>query len=49
MIVVGISVNAGNEHRNAMVRAGAFSLISKEVAINQLHATIVEAVREGNA
>ena len=49
MIVVGISVNAGDEHRNAMVRAGASSLISKDVAIDQLHATIVEAVREGNA
>ena len=49
MIVVGMSVNAGNEHRNAMVRAGAFSLISKEVAINQLHAAIVEAVKAGNA
>jgi hypothetical protein len=29
-------VNADDEHRHAIVRAGAFSLISKEVAIEQL-------------
>jgi DNA-binding NarL/FixJ family response regulator len=44
MIVVGISVNADDEHRNAMINAGAVSLISKEAAIDQLHEAIVGAV-----
>ena len=43
MIALGISVNAGEEHRKAMVRAGALSLISKEAAVEQLHKAIVEA------
>ena len=44
MIVVGISVNADDEHRNAMINAGAVSLISKEAPIDQLHEAIVGAV-----
>jgi DNA-binding NarL/FixJ family response regulator len=48
MIVVGISVNAGEEHRKAMVRAGALSLISKEAAVEQLHTAIVEAASQKN-
>ena len=46
VIVVGISVNSGEEHRTAMVRAGASSLISKEAAVEQLHEAIVEAASQ---
>jgi DNA-binding NarL/FixJ family response regulator len=35
-IVLGISVNADDEYRHAMAKAGAFSLVSKQVAIPQL-------------
>ena len=48
MIVLGISVNADDQHRDAIVKAGALSLISKEVAIKQLHEAILEAVSRGN-
>ena len=45
VLVLGISINADDEYRDAMVRAGAISLISKQVAINQLHEAIVGATR----
>ena len=46
MIVLGISVNADDEHRHAMVRAGAVSLISKQVPLSELHKAIIGAIKE---
>jgi DNA-binding NarL/FixJ family response regulator len=46
VLVLGISVNTDEEYRDAMVRAGAVSLISKQVAVNKLHEAIVGATRE---
>ena len=43
-----ISVNADDQHRDAIVRAGALSLISKEVGIKQLHEAIVESAQLNN-
>lgn len=45
MCIVGISVNSDDDHRNAMIKAGAVALISKEAAMDQLHEAIVGAVR----
>lgn len=44
-IVVGISVNAEDDNRNAMMRAGAARLLTKEQAVEQLHDAIVQEVR----
>jgi len=44
IIVVGISVNAGDENSEAMKRAGAATVLPKDTAVEQLHATIVQAV-----
>lgn len=44
-IVVGISVNAEDDNRNAMLRAGAARLLTKEQAVEQLHDAIVQEVR----
>ncbi len=42
--VIGISVNIGDNNSEAMQRAGATTLLTKEAAVEQLHDTIVEAV-----
>ena len=39
-VVIGLSVNADGENKEAMVKAGATLLLSKEAAIDQLHQTI---------
>jgi DNA-binding NarL/FixJ family response regulator len=44
-IVVGISVNAEDDNRMAMLRAGAARLLTKEQAVEQLHDAIVLEVR----
>ena len=46
-IVIGISVNAAKENEEAMKRAGALRLMTKEVAVEQLYGAIVEAVKKG--
>jgi DNA-binding NarL/FixJ family response regulator len=43
-IIVGLSVNASQENREAIIRAGAVDLITKEAAVEQLHDSIVMAL-----
>ncbi|WHZ29586.1 MAG: PAS domain-containing protein [Nitrospira sp.] len=43
-IIIGISVNVGDGNNDAMQRAGAATLLTKEAAVEQLHDTIVQAV-----
>jgi PAS domain S-box-containing protein len=45
-IVIGLSVNAGEESRQAMKDAGAALLLTKEAAVEQLYTAIQQAVRE---
>ena len=45
-IVIGLSVNADGKNREAMMKAGANVLLSKEAAIDQLHETIHAAAHE---
>ncbi|HEU5407032.1 MAG TPA: PAS domain S-box protein, partial [Nitrospira sp.] len=42
--IIGISVNVGDDNNDAMQRAGAVTLLTKEAAVEQLHDTIVQAV-----
>lgn len=42
--VIGLSVNVSAENQEAMKRAGAVRLMSKEAAVEQLHDAIIEAV-----
>lgn len=42
--VIGLSVNAGDQNREAMLKAGALLLLSKEAAAKQLYRAIKEAV-----
>ena len=44
-IVVGLSINASKENRDAIFKAGAIDLLAKEAALDQLHDTIVMALR----
>lgn len=43
-IVIGISVNTGDENCQSMTQAGAVTVLPKEAAVEQLHETIVRAV-----
>jgi len=45
IMVVGLSINASVENREAMIRAGAIDLLTKEAAVEQLHETIVNALK----
>lgn len=45
IIIIGLSVNAGEENQEAMKRAGAMRLITKEAAVEQLYAVIKETSR----
>lgn len=45
-IVIGLSVNATDENQEAMTRAGASRLLSKETAVEQLHTVVQEAITE---
>jgi DNA-binding NarL/FixJ family response regulator len=44
IVIVGLSVNAGGENRQAMLNAGASVLLSKEAAVESFHHAIGEAV-----
>jgi CheY-like chemotaxis protein len=44
-MIIGISVNAARENQEAMVRAGAVQLLTKEAAIEDLHDAILLAVK----
>ncbi|OQW31063.1 MAG: hypothetical protein A4E19_20640 [Nitrospira sp. SG-bin1] len=44
VIVVGLSVNAGEDNRVAMIQAGASALLTKEAAVDQLYGMIHGAV-----
>jgi DNA-binding NarL/FixJ family response regulator len=44
-IVIGLSVNATKENEEAMKRAGAVGLMTKEAAVEQLYGVIQAAVR----
>jgi DNA-binding NarL/FixJ family response regulator len=44
MIVIGLSVNADGQNVEAMRRAGAVFLLTKEAAVEQLYSAIHEAV-----
>jgi DNA-binding NarL/FixJ family response regulator len=43
-IVIGISVNMGDDNSAAMQRVGAATLLTKEAAVEQLLETIVQEV-----
>ncbi|HKT34442.1 MAG TPA: PAS domain S-box protein [Nitrospira sp.] len=46
--VIGLSVNVGNENRQAMLKAGAATLITKEAAVESLYRTILDTMgRDG--
>lgn len=44
MQVIGLSVNADEENQVALLRAGAYRLLTKEAAVEQLYGAIKEAV-----
>lgn len=45
-IIIGLSVNAAEDNREAMTRVGASRLLSKEVAVEQLHDAVHDAVTQ---
>jgi DNA-binding NarL/FixJ family response regulator/anti-sigma regulatory factor (Ser/Thr protein kinase) len=45
-IVIGLSVNADDANRNAMIQAGAATLITKEAAVDQLHQTMLAMLKD---
>lgn len=47
-IIIGLSVNATDKNQEAMRRAGASRLLSKEVAVDQLYTVVQDAVTEGD-
>ncbi|WNM58014.1 response regulator [Candidatus Nitrospira allomarina] len=44
LIVIGLSMHTGDANQEAMKQAGAFLLIPKEAAVNQLYGSIQEAM-----
>jgi DNA-binding NarL/FixJ family response regulator len=44
VVVVGLSMNASDQNRQAMTAAGATTLITKEAAVEQLYEEIKESV-----
>jgi PAS domain S-box-containing protein len=44
-IVIGISVNTGDDNADAMRRAGAVTLLTKEAAVDDLYRTIQDVLR----
>ncbi|HRI39688.1 MAG TPA: response regulator, partial [Nitrospira sp.] len=44
MAIVGLSVNAERKHREAMIRAGAASLLTKETPVEELYGAIQSAL-----
>jgi DNA-binding NarL/FixJ family response regulator len=49
LIIIGLSVNAEEENQEAMRRAGASRLISKDVAVEQLYTAIKEISNRASA
>jgi DNA-binding NarL/FixJ family response regulator len=47
--VIGLSVNSDERHREAMRLAGAYALLTKEAAVEELYVAIIEAVRSTQA
>jgi signal transduction histidine kinase/CheY-like chemotaxis protein len=47
MQIIGLSVDADDQNQDAMLKAGAYSLMTKEAAVDQLYALIYEAVKPG--
>jgi DNA-binding NarL/FixJ family response regulator len=45
-IVIGLSVNAGDDNYDAMIQAGAATLITKEAAVDQLHQTMLAVLND---
>jgi DNA-binding NarL/FixJ family response regulator len=43
--VIGLSVNAGDENKEAMLNAGASLLLTKEAAVEQLYGAIQERMK----
>jgi PAS domain S-box-containing protein len=43
-IVVGLSVNGDHDNREAMMKAGAVDLLTKEAAVEKLHESIVRTI-----
>jgi CheY-like chemotaxis protein len=43
-IVVGLSVNGGEDNREVMMKAGAVDLLTKEAAVEQLHESIMKGL-----
>ena len=43
--VIGLSVNAGDDNHDAMTKAGALRLMTKEAAVEELYGAIQEAVK----
>lgn len=48
-VIIGLSVNAESQNVNAMLTAGASHLLTKEAAVEQLHAAILEAIGNESA
>jgi len=44
IVVLGLSVNAGEDNQEAMIQAGASALLTKEAAVDRLYDMIHEAV-----
>lgn len=45
MVIVGLSVNADRGNRDAMIRAGATTLLTKEAPVEELYQAIYQALR----
>jgi PAS domain S-box-containing protein len=48
ILILGLSVNAGNDNQRAMLKAGAAALLTKEAAVDQLYDMIHDAVSTGS-
>ncbi len=44
-IIIGLSVNAEGESREAMIQAGCYQLLTKEAAVDQLYTVIQQAMK----
>jgi DNA-binding NarL/FixJ family response regulator len=48
MRVIGLSVNAGRENQEAMLKAGASLLLTKEATVEQLYGAIQDVIKTGH-
>jgi CheY-like chemotaxis protein len=46
IIVIGLSVNAGDDNHDAMTKAGAATLLTKEAAVDQLYQTMLSVLKD---